>query len=666
MTQPPQWRFRKMVPAEINQDPVQGEFFTSTSDLAERLVRESIQNSVDAALGDGPVRVRFAFSGDGDALPADRAARYLDGLEPHLEAVALLDADDTQPTEVGHEGEEDAAYGAYDLIDNEIPMTFLVVEDLGTKGLTGNVMSNHEFEQDNRFWGFFRSVGISPNVGGTGGSWGLGKWVFPDASQLNAYLGITRRSNEQRHLLMGMAILKTHHIGDKKCPPYGQFAIRSDEPDADWLPRPVDSDEDADGIIDTAVRDFGLQRGDGPGLSVVIPWPKEELKPDAILRAVVTQYFLPIVHGDLEVEIVSEGEMRRIDRVSITDVAGGIDESDRDNESGESLVKAIDLARWAKDADESSLIDVKATTSRDVLEGQDIESFRVRFDAGERMGFRFSTNVTDRKTRAATPSTFHVYVERDEQLTSGHDYFVRGYLRIPHKHHTSSFHARALVVVERESALGNLLRDAEGPAHASWDPRAERLRKHWIGGDRRVLEVRRAAPRLLGQLAEVPRERLKNLLADLFPAPSGGSGTGPHPQPSPPLPPPSVNSPITIGDLKDGFSVRSDPANPASAALPGTKWRVAFAYDVARGGQRAPFNSYQQGVKRGAPDFSLFDGRLNVACGGCRPTFVAANEIEITVAASDFHLNVRGLDARDVIVDLRQRLSGDGIEDGHE
>lgn len=657
MAQPARWRFRQMMPAEINQDPVQGEFFTSTSDLAERLVRESIQNSVDAAAGDGPVRVRFAFSGDSDALPADRAARYLDGLKPHLEAVALSDVD-AQPTEVDHEDEDAAAYGAYDLVDKQIPMTFLVVEDLGTKGLTGDITSNTEFEQDNRFWGFFRSVGISPNVGGTGGSWGLGKWVFPDVSQINACLGITRRSDEQRHLLMGMAILKTHHIDDdEKYPPYGQFAIHSDEPDATWLPLPVDSDDDPHDIIDTAVHDFGLQRGDWSGLSVVIPWPKEELKPDAITRAVLTQYFLPIVYGNLEVEIVAHAETQRINRESIADTASHIGESDRDNESGESLVKAINLARWAQDADASSLIDVKATTSRDILAGQEVESLRERFDAGERMGFRLSTNVTDRKTGARTPNTFHVYVERDESLTSGHDYFVRGYLRIPHKDHTSSFHARALVVVERASALGDLLRDAEGPAHAAWDPHAERLKKRWIGGYGRVQEVRRAAPLLLGQLAEVPRERLRNLLADLFPAPSGGGGTGTWP-PAPP-PPPSSSSPVAIGDLKDGFNIRSDPANPTAVELPGTTWLVAFAYDVARGGQRAAFNIYKQGVKRGAPDFNLFHGTLSIACAGCRYLIVAENEIEINVTASEFHLDVRGLDARDVIVDLHQRSTTD-------
>lgn len=663
MTSAPQWRFRRMTPAEINQDPVQGEFFTSTSDLAERLVRESIQNSLDAARGDGPVRVRFAFSGEDGALSAEQAERYLDGLKEHLEVVALSDFE--------NEGEDAAVYHAYDLIDKCDPMTYLVVEDLGTEGLTGDVESNTEFEEGNRFWGFFRSVGISPNVGGTGGSWGLGKWVFPDASRINAYLGITRRSNEQHHLLMGMAILTTHHDSEgHKYPPYGQFAARSASKDADWLPMPVSSDEDPEGFISTAIRDFSLQRTDGSGLSVVIPWPKDELKPSDIGRAVLTQYFLPIVHGALEVEIVADGETYRINRDSVDEAAAHIGESDRDDESAESLIKAIKLARWASTTTESSLIDIKATTRGGILEGQDIESLRERFDRGERLAFRLSTQVTDRKKGKKTEEAFRVYLEHDSDLAHGHDYFVRGHLRIPHMDHIRSYHARALMLVDRASRLGDLLRDAEGPAHVSWDPHAERLKKRWIGGYERVQQVRRAAPLLLAPLAEPPRERLKNLLADLFPAPKGNSpsdgGSRPPQPPGPILP--SYRDPIAIGDLKDGFSVRSDSANPASEQLAGTAWRLAFAYDVARGGQRAAFNSFRQGIKQGTPDFNLFGGLIRIACDGCRYSIVSENEIQIEVLENEFHLNVRGLDARDVIVDLHRRAGDDSpdTEDGDE
>ena len=84
------WRFARMSPSQVNQDPVQGEFFTAAADLPDRLVRESIQNSLDARRGNETVRVRFAFSGEQHALPVQAARRWLAGLEPHLRALANL------------------------------------------------------------------------------------------------------------------------------------------------------------------------------------------------------------------------------------------------------------------------------------------------------------------------------------------------------------------------------------------------------------------------------------------------------------------------------------------------------------------------------------------------------------------------------------------------
>ena len=63
MDKNPQWRFREMQPGEINVDPIEGEFFTTEAidGITDALVREAIQNSLDAAEGSGPVTVRFSF-----------------------------------------------------------------------------------------------------------------------------------------------------------------------------------------------------------------------------------------------------------------------------------------------------------------------------------------------------------------------------------------------------------------------------------------------------------------------------------------------------------------------------------------------------------------------------------------------------------------------------
>ena len=641
--EPPRWRFRRMLPSEINQDPVQGEFFTNVSDLPERLVRESLQNSLDARIPGETVRVRFAFSGEDGALPPEAAARYLDGLAPHVSAGADADAAEREAIE-----EARACLGR--------PMTWLAIEDFGATGLAGDVEANDPKQPGNHFWGFFRSIGISPKGEDSGGSWGLGKWVFPDASKINAYLGATRRAGEDRTLLMGMAVLRTHTAGGVKHPPYGQFAAHDEAGDDDWLPLPVDSETDPDAVL-TALADFGLDRLDRSGLSVVMPYPKPDLTPAAIKREVITQYFLPIVRGVLSVEIAAPGEHRVIDRDTIArevgDIARPDDEDTRAEETPDSLDGVIRLAQWAIDLEDGAHTALPVPTrSNDTLELLDLERLRERYENNERLAFRLDIGVQRRDMAERAPGDFRLYLERAEGLPQGHDYFVRGHLSISHMDHIQRFRARVLVTVDGESALGHMLRDSEGPAHVSWDASEQRLRDHWIAGPERVREVRRAAERLLQRLVERPDEQQLDALADLFPADpapirgrrqstrtgggasNGGKGDGPP-------------RALEVSRTGVGFSVHA----PRDAAeLAATEWSLRFAYDTVRGN---PYRLFEQGAERGVPDFSIGDG-VDVHERSAEVERVADNALRFRVLAPDFRLDVTGLDDRDLIVDLER------------
>ena len=187
------WSFRRMSKSEPNTDTLHGEFFTE-SDLSGKLVRETLQNCLDASSKTGPVRVRFALSSE--PLQADRASTYLDGLEKHL--ASLADEDGFDPA-------LRAAALAGKLAEMSVP--FLAIEDFGTTGLVGDETQYDDWSQqpaiDNSFYWFFRNVGRSGKGEGAAGSWGVGKWVFPNASRINALLALTRRSTDERTLLMG-------------------------------------------------------------------------------------------------------------------------------------------------------------------------------------------------------------------------------------------------------------------------------------------------------------------------------------------------------------------------------------------------------------------------------------------------------------------------------
>ena len=658
----PHWRFAIMTPAEINQDPVQGEFFTREDDLSGRLVREAIQNSLDAGRPGETVRVQFTFSGQENALEPHRMGAYLKDLEEHVDAVVGAGGMNT----ASGEDEEEAELNALECFER--PMEYLVIEDFGTTGLTGDVHANSEQEKENDFWGFFRSSGISPKGDNAAGSWGLGKWVFPDASIINAYLGLTKRAGEENALLMGMALLKTHHLvtgsESRKYRHYGSFAAFSDDEDDKWFPVPVDELTEAP-FIQRTLEDFKVER-QTPGLSVIVPYPKPDLRPRSIARAVLTNYFFPIVRGDLEVHIIHPREgRRRIDSQTIDEEVLQIKEFSRDAESAESMRAVVDLARWAiKDQDH---VRVRTRYGRPALsEHKELGVLRKRFDRGERLAFTISTRV---KLKNGDPeaTAFNIYVERDNDLKEGHDYFVRGNLQIPKMDHIKRQQARSLLLVEHGSRLARMLRDAEGPAHESWDMHAQRLKENWTAGPARVQETRRAASHILQLLTARPHGLQKDALADLFPGhptedgsrPSrtGSQGTSGN-RDAPPYD--HVGSPLTVRSPAGAFSIRK--ASTTEEAVAGRMWTVRFAYDTVRGN---PFKLFEAGAKSGQPDFSaLADGDLHVTGDGCDYSIVDRNEIRFEPTEEEFTLTVSGFDARDLRV--RPPVEESGLSESKE
>lgn len=296
------WRFREMSPAEINQNPMERELFAEES-LNERLVREAVQNSLDAGVArldratNEPVRVRFSLRGVNRPLDAIDASAYMDGLDEHLKEG--LDRNDDFRRRMAVRGLADQG------------MQYLVVEDAGTVGLEGNWRqyddSAQERADDNHFYWFFRNFGRSGKGDEGGGSWGLGKCVFPDASHASAYIAVMRRRSDGETLLMGQSVLTKHTIDGHRYAPYGFFA----ELDEYGLPLPLRMSEPTHRpFIEQCIMDFDLRLRDGAGLSVIVPFPRvgeeQQIGKEQVLAAVTHNYFYPILAGRLKV-VVDEG-----------------------------------------------------------------------------------------------------------------------------------------------------------------------------------------------------------------------------------------------------------------------------------------------------------------------------------------------------------------------
>ncbi|MGH2621272.1 MAG: hypothetical protein ACRDHG_11995, partial [Anaerolineales bacterium] len=89
------WRFYLQQPTDPIHNPISGEFFSTEAvgNVAEALVREGIQNTLDARRRrpDGsrePAHAVFFVSEVAGALPAARAQRWFASLWPHITAPA--------------------------------------------------------------------------------------------------------------------------------------------------------------------------------------------------------------------------------------------------------------------------------------------------------------------------------------------------------------------------------------------------------------------------------------------------------------------------------------------------------------------------------------------------------------------------------------------------
>ena len=662
------WQFRKMVRAEMNQDPMQREFFEDEP-INTRLVRESIQNSLDAGIAhvssgveDQPVRVRFSLAGIHHPLPADRAERYFTRLAPHIDAIPELD-------------DAIRALAARNDLTRD-PVPFIVVEDAGTIGLEGDYEQDKDSESkradNNHFFWFFRNVGRSGKGDTDNGSWGLGKWVFPDASRASAYIAVTRRQSDEETLLMGQSVLKQHDINGCQYVPYGYFAAF----DADEFQLPLRTSEPEHApYIDQCIEDFGLQYRSQPGLSIIIPFPRifdEEayIETPKMLAAIVDNYFYPIIAGRLEVTL-DEGDGSppiEITADTIDDVLDRADLEKAGERSPDAYRHLFKMTRQCLEVSKDDYIEISAS---DLLEigddGSRLVDLRRRYNAYELLAFQISTDV-QRKKGARENTKFRLYVQRDDSLTEGHDYYVRGTLSISDMDFLGGIRARTLLVVDENEPLAAMLRDSEPPAHTKWQPRTTgRVAEHWVAPQRRITAIRQTPVTLL-RVLEAPREGVqKDAFADIFPrerekgqaaaAVKGNQGNGGIKPPPPPSPPPRPSD-FAISESGDGFHVSTNN----SAETTPQRARLQVAYDVLRGNPLKLYNRNDfrlRGV--GKLPVTIEGGSAEPAPQGSQPK---DNELYVRIDdPQQFSISVQGFDPnRDLFVRV-EKLESEAKED---
>src|SRR5690625_2863408 len=317
------WRFEVQRRSQKSRDPMQASFFTNTSleNDAHALVREAIQNSLDARSTSthAPAYVRF-FIGN---HPAQNRV-----MERYITEEAWL-----------HFNSSDN--GLQDPPNSGDDCRFLVYEDFNTDGLIGDERAD-KAGPNNSFYYFMRAEGQSGKEDEARGRHGIGKYVFPYTSRIRMFFALTVRSDDLRHLIAGQSVLKSHQVNKTLYTPDGWWGQFEDEGQGDYFQLPINDGA----LFEQMTADFSLNRNPSQsGLSLIMPYIQQDLKSDGLAIHVIREYFWPILNGQLVVETQEQGQAARIiDDSTISKILGELGKLEEYKESADAIRPCVELA----------------------------------------------------------------------------------------------------------------------------------------------------------------------------------------------------------------------------------------------------------------------------------------------------------------------------------
>jgi len=629
----PQWHFNKCRPSDRMRDPKNDAFFTAESleNISEAVVREAIQNSLDAAQrGDGDVReVHVRISIVPQCAEETRVAlrELFEPAREHFEQ----------------------GVGGLSLV-SELEAEncgYLSIEDFGTKGLTGDIkewrLANAE---GNAFFSFFRAEGISSKGSDKLGRWGIGKQVFPTASRLHSMFGLTQRADNPGRVLMGSAVLRSHSVGEQDFQPDGWFGCRlaDDEPVL-----PVSDAEFIDGFC----RLFDLHRGDKPGLSVVVPLIDERISYSSLRQGILRSYFWPILRGELVVEIKTPDGEISIDESNLPSLREDVSATD---------AATIEIASWAAfnkcpiilTASSNLRPDWRAASDELLPEGR-IAEIRRRFETDGKVAVNVPVRVRPKgEDSRESLSHFTVFITLCQDM-GHHPVFIRDGIVISDVRSPRVSGCRSLVVIE-DRPLAGLLGDAEGVNHTQWQRDSPKFHGKYVYGPDTIKFVTHSVCEIMRRLNTADQKGDPTLLMDLFflpsdESPSPGRGekrpqTGVHPPIDPPPPPTSKRFDLRRAD--GGFLLL--PGKIVLDTFP-VRVRIQAGYAVRRG----------DAISRWMPDDFTFTRqplRQDPKPSGVSVVKEDGNVLELEIRKPDFVFGVTGFDKRRDLVVRHLELKG--------
>ncbi len=610
------WFFTPQLPGQVESEITQRDQFSNDElQLSETIVRESIQNSLDAADNEqSQVSVIFRWVDKSHGLSSEFMQQLFDGQLNHARAAKLN----------------------VDAVSFDEPVA-LLIEDFGTKGLTGSINS----KDDDNFSDFWRRHGKSHKTGKSRGRWGLGKLVYSTTSQLGVFFGATLRKDDPKLHVMGQTVLNLREVDGQQYPPHGFFSDTEGDDILTKIPVPL-LDEN---LIMQFREQFSLARADKPGLSVMIPFPNPDFSQEAMMGVGIVNYFYPIITGQLLLQFNED----RITRDNIRELA-----HKHTSQSFSDIDTLFDFIEEIHTTNADDMLELKASWANDQkldesdIEEADLELIRQRFSNNEMVALRLP--VTLKKKDGTTVETaFSVFIKRPAELVKGLDLYVRGGLTLPGEAKFRDRKALGAMIAEDEE-ICSFLGDAENAAHTQWIGSAEKLKCNYKNPAKTVKVIKHAVVQLYDLLAEVVEEIDEQALQEFFGIEEPEDSNKPRKKkkkspvviPPPPMPRPKD---FSISKNEDGFIVTTT-STTSEDRFP-QNIRIDVAYDVATGN---PWKKYSP------LDFKLGkNSGIDVSMTKEKARLLSAreNSLKLEVTGIPFKLTAKGFDVnRDIKIKL--------------
>ena len=601
------WHFSPQLADQVETEITQRDQFNNDDvDISETIVREAVQNSLDAGMGEsGAVKVKFKWVSKEDGLDTAFFSSLFQDQKEHASA-ANIDVES---------------------LNFEEPKA-LLIEDFGTCGLTG---STTEKDSDN-FSDFWRRHGKSHKTGKSRGRWGLGKLVYSTTSQMGAFFGVTRRAGDEDSHLMGQAVLNLREVDGKQYPPHAFFAdIDNIEDIYSRIPVPIRDVE----LVQKFTSNFQLERGNEPGLSVVIPFPDPAFNKEKMIEVAIANYFYPLITGQLNLQfddfVIDSGNVREAAKTYADNRFHQID-------------TLFDFIEEVYQAEKSELLKLNPSwmddtrLDEDDFEAETLELIRDRFAKGKLVALSLPVTIK-KKSGEEKESYFSVYIKRPPELTRGLDLYVRGGLTLPAEAKFRDRRALGAVIAEQEDICA-FLGDAENAAHTLWTTNTEKLRRSYRNTQALITVIKKSALQLYDLLAEITEEKDEDALQDFFWFDEPDDGKKRRKKPKVPAPLPPIPKPvplISLNKINGGFTI-TNTENLVPEKLP-REIKAEVAYEVARGNAFKKYspNDFRVG-RNGDISLAISKSVKLVSARENKWTF-SVSELPFTIQAKGFDQN---------------------------